>query len=342
MVDAFLASPPPGFAACIDASGTPVFEADFDLLTTADESLRQRIATLPGHRLWSALLRWRTVFVGTTVSEYALFPCTSDAAQLLRQLTSTHGRRRRLMIIKDVPRSSPLLDASQNDHADALCAAAVAAGFVILEGQALAYVPIDFSNGDAYLARLSTSRRKDIRRKLRSRSDVSIQAIPTGSAALCESGFVEQLQALFEAVYAQSDIHFDHPRPAYFSRLFADADSGGVLFTYRRDDRLIGWNLCYERGGRLIDKYVGFRYPDARENNLYALSWMHNIDYAIQRGLTHYVAGWTDPQVKAQLGASFTFTRHAVYARSALLRAILRRVSTRFESDRQWHDESTR
>lgn len=342
MLDAFLASPPVGFAVSCDAGGTPAFEADFDLLTTADESLRQRIQRLPGHRFWSRWLRWPTSFVGTTVSEYALFPSEPDATKLLTQLKSVHGGRHRLTIIKDIPQSSPLLHAAENGHADALCAAAVAAGFVIVEGQALAYVPIDFPDIDVYLGRLSASRRKDIRRKLRSRSDVRIQAIATGSPCLSEPGFIEELQRLFEAVYEQSDIHFDHPQPAYFSRLFGDAASGGVVFTYRRGDRLIGWNLCYEHAGRLIDKYVGFRYPDAREHNLYALSWMHNIDYAILRGLSHYVAGWTDPQVKGQLGASFTFTRHAVYARNSFLRAVLRRVSKRFESDRQFHVEPAR
>lgn len=342
MVNAFLASPPAGFTAFVDTCGAPAFEADFDLLTTADDSLRRRMAALPGYRFWSRLLRWRTAFVGTTVSEYALFPHQPDAAQLLQRLKSSYGRRCRLTIVKDIPQSSPLLDPAENAHADHLCAAAVGAGFVIVEGQALAYVPIDFADTDAYLARLSASRRKDIRRKLRSRSDVSIQAIPTGSASLSEPALVEQLLALFEAVYAQSDIQFDHPQAAYLSRLFADVASAGIVFTYHCNDQLIGWNLCYEYDGRLVDKYVGFRYPDAREHNLYALSWMHNIDYAIQRGLTHYVAGWTDPQVKAQLGASFTFTRHAVYARNVLLRAVLRRVSASFENDRQWHDESAR
>ena len=48
------------------------------------------------------------------------------------------------------------------------------------------------------------------------------------------------------------------------------------------------------------------------------------------------MAGWTDPQVKAFLGARMTFTCHAVYARSPLLRALLRRLGSHFESDRRW------
>jgi len=48
------------------------------------------------------------------------------------------------------------------------------------------------------------------------------------------------------------------------------------------------------------------------------------------------VAGWTDPEVKSFLGARMTFTRHAVYARNSLLRALLRRLGGHFESDRSW------
>jgi hypothetical protein len=65
---------------------------------------------------------------------------------------------------------------------------------------------------------------------------------------------------------------------------------------------------------------------------------MHNLEYALQHELCCYVAGWTDPGIKAYLGARFTFTRHAVRPRSRLLRAALRRLSGRFESDRAWAD----
>jgi hypothetical protein len=66
-----------------------------------------------------------------------------------------------------------------------------------------------------------------------------------------------------------------------------------------------------------------------------------NLEYAMERGLRHYVAGWTDPEVKAQLGASFTPTRHAVYVRNPLLRALARRFSGHFEMDKQWLQESS-
>jgi hypothetical protein len=334
LVEAFLAEPPPDFVAMRCAGGAPAFEARFDLLTTAEDPLRERLARLPGFRQWSKWLHWKTLFVGTPVSEYALFPKSGIAAELPRALRDEFGRRHRLTIIKDIPQASPLLTDAENTHADTLCAAAVKAGFVIVEGQALAHVGIDFTSTDEYLARLSAARRKDIRRKLRSRAAISIETLPSGDARFADRAVMAEYHALFEQVHAQSEIHFDHPTAAFFQRLFNDAGSGGVVFSYRHEGRLIGWNLCYEADGRLIDKYVGFRYPDARTHNLYFVSWMHNLEYALEHGLKHYVAGWTDPEVKAQLGAKFTFTRHAVYARNALLRAVLRRFSGLFESDR--------
>lgn len=336
LLGAFMAHPPAGFAAGHSAQGMPVFVAPFDLLTTADDTLRRRIAGLPGYRRWGRLLRWRTRFAGTTVSEYAPLPSTVAPAALAQGLKAAYGRECRLLIVKDIAQDSPLLGAPDNAYARAFASACAAAGFVLLEGQALAWVPIDFGSNDEYLARLSPGRRKNIRRKLRSLADLQIEAVPTGDARFRDEATLAAFQALFDNVYAQSEVHFDRLDAAFFRAVLQDGGSGGVVFVYRHAGEMIGWNLCYEYAGKLVDKYVGFAYPHAREHNLYFVSWMHNLDYARRRGLSHYVAGWTDPQVKAFLGARMTFTRHAVYARNPLLRALLRRLGHHFESDRNW------
>ncbi|MGN6655984.1 MAG: GNAT family N-acetyltransferase [Rhodanobacter sp.] len=338
LLAAFMAEPPAGFAVDRSPQGMPAFVAPFDLLTTADDALRRRVAALPLYRHWRALLRWRTRFAGSTVTEYAPLPAGVPPAPLAQGLKEAFGRDCRLLVVKDIAQDSPLLDAAANAHARAFAAACEAAGFVLLEGQALAFVPIDFDSTDEYLARLSPGRRKNIRRKLRSRAELDIEAVPTGAARFRDAATLAAFHALFDNVYAQSEIHFDRPGAAFFRRLLQDAASGGVVFVYRHRGRMIGWNLCYEYAGKLVDKYIGFAYPEAREHNLYFVSWMHNLDYARERGLTHYVAGWTDPEVKAFLGARMTFTRHAVYARNPLMRALLHRLGGRFESDRQWQE----
>ena len=340
LLAAFMRQPPIGFTADRSPQGMPGFVAPFDLLTTADDALRRRVAGLPLHRYWSRLLRWRTRFAGSTVTEYAPLPAGVSPTELAMGLKQAWGRDCKLLIVKDIAQDSPLLAAAENAYARAFAEACEAEGFVLLEGQALAWVPIDFASDDEYLARLSYSRRKNIRRKLRSRADLEIEVVRTGDVRFRDEANLAAYYVLFDNVYAQSEIHFDRLSLDFFRLLLQDAGSGGVVFVYRHAGRLIGWNLCYEHDGKLIDKYIGFAYPEAREHNLYFVSWMHNLGYAREHGLTHYVAGWTDPEVKSFLGASMTFTRHAVYARNPLLRALLRKLGGHFESDRSWQEAS--
>lgn len=335
LVTQFLRHPPEDFTALVTRSGTPAFKARFDLLTTAEAAVRARVQALPLYRWWSGLLRPRTCFIGTTVSEYALFPAHADPGTLVREWLADHAGQP-FLIIKDIPQTSPLLDATDNAQAQAIADAARDAGFVLLEGQALAWLPIDFASGDEYLARLSASRRKDIRRKLRAQEQLQIEEIATGAPFFADARNRDAFHALYLEVFAQSEVHFDRLSRAFFDAVLQDARSGGIVFIYRRAGTLIGWNLCFVQGNALVDKYVGFSYPAARENNLYFVSWMHNLDYACRHGLGRYIAGWTDPQIKSYLGAQFTFTRHAVRPRSRILRFLLRRLSRHFESDRNW------
>lgn len=338
LVSHFLEHPPAEFSALTTPLGAPAFVARFDLLTTADDALRRRVAALPLYRLWGRLLRPRTCFIGTTVSEYALFPAGVDADALVREWLADFARQHAFLIVKDIPQESPLLDQASNASARAIAAACADAGFVLLEGQALAWVPIDFESTDDYLARLSPSRRKDIRRKLRARTELEIVEVPTGDAFFADAAVRDEFYARYLDVYRQSEIHFDLLTREFFDAVLQDASLDGTVFVYRDAGRVIGWNLCFVVGDSLVDKYVGFAYPEARERNLYFVSWMHNLDYALRRGLACYIAGWTDPQIKSYLGARFTFTRHAVRPRNRLLRAALRRLSVHFESDRAWAD----
>ena len=334
LVAQFLAHPPEGFKAGASRDGAPYFVARFDLLTTLEPAAKKRIAALPLYRLWGKWLKPLTCFIGTTVTEYAPLPARTEAAALAAQIKADHASRHAFLIAKDIPQDSPLLDATSNNAAKAFADACGDAGFVLLEGQALAYVPIDFASTDEYLSRLSSGRRRDIRRKLRSAAELDIETVPLGDARFADPAVRAEYYSLFLNVYNQSEIHFDLLTADYFDAILQDAASGGIIFVYRHEGRMIAYNLCYVCNGNLVDKYVGFAYPQARELNLYFVSWMHNLDYALKHGLKHYVAGWTDPEIKRYLGAKFTFTRHAVYVRNSLLRAILRRFSGAFESDR--------
>lgn len=329
----FAAHPPKDFACRLGLSGLPVFFTEFDLLTTLDGGIRKRLARLPFFGLWSKLLRFSACFAGTTLTEYAPLPAGSVPEAIIDALLREHDQGQSLTIIKDLPVSSPLLPEEDNIFASRLASLAVTRGFIDVEGQALAYVPIDFASVDEYLARLSAGRRKDLRRKLKKRALLDVETVPFGDARFWDSVFLDELYAMYLAVFAQSEIHFDLLSRDFFAALLQSRECGGVVFFYRHEGRLAGYNICLVRNGMLIDKYIGFAYPLARDLNLYFISWMANLEYALEKGLHTYIAGWTDPEVKAGLGASFTFTRHLVRVRNPLLRRILHPLRHCFEAD---------
>lgn len=334
LVQSFHQYPPYNFKVIGTVEGLPAFSAQFDLLTTIDDDFRNKLQKFPLYHYWKKYLIFRTCFVGTTVSEYALFPKDQSAQTLAQKIKAELSQNATLLIVKDIPENSPLLDDATNAYAKEMLDALKAEGFIVVSGQALAWVPINFSSVDEYIQRLSKMRRKDMRRKLRQSEDVVIQSIPLGDATFQDPTTLAHYYELYLNVFQQSEIHFDQLTDEFFAKILQDETSGGIVFTYHHEGQLIGYNICYVVNNKLIDKYVGFVYPKAREKNIYFLSWFHNLNYAVEQGLTQYVAGWTDPEIKSYLGAQFTFTHHAVYIRNPILRNILKPFSGYFESDK--------
>lgn len=330
VIRTWLQHPPKEFVAGTVA-GVPRFLAKFDILTTLEPPLLRKLQRWPGYRRWSRRLRWETQFIGCTSSEYALLPKGVNARAFADAIACDADPDVRLLIVKDLARNSPLLGDDENAACDALITALEARGFVLLEGMPLAWVAIDHANEEEYLSRVSSSRRKNIRRKLRSRADVEIEEIACGDSCFSDEATIDAFHQLFANVHAQSEVHFDELTRDYLAALLREPEGDGVVFVYRRDGRMIGWNLCYLWRDALVDKYVGFAYPQAREHNLYALSWMHNLEFARLLGLKRYIAGWTDAEAKRQLGARFTMTWHAVRPRNPALRWLLRRMRGLFE-----------
>lgn len=340
LIDYFMVNPPLDFKSLRLTSADkpyPAFLASFDLLTTLDQEglvLRRLVKRFP----WlGGLFRYPALFIGTTATEYANYPYLQNYDDLRQSLLAEFKRcQAQLLIVKDLPQNSPLLTAEENAAADAVIECCRQAGFSIVAGQALAYVPINFSSLDQFFGRMSKSRRKDFRKKLKESASLKIEELKSGDPIFADESFLDKLYKMYLHVYEQSEIHFDLLSPAFFKALLQDDSNNGRIFTYKSGEDLIGYNICFIHNNMLVDKYVGFLYPQAREANLYFVSWFYNLEYALREGLKIYIAGWTDPAVKASLGADFTLTRHAVYVRNPLLRAILQRFQHLFEADKDW------
>lgn len=333
LVHAFLDAPPEGFVPITingNAKPLPGFITRLDLSVAADKTAKKLL-----NKMRWLLPKPRTLFIGTTVSEYALFPAGVEPGKLKEQvLSKLHELGFPFLIIKDIPQESPILSNEENTFSKQLISHLKENDFLIVSGQALAYVPIDFPSVDAYLERFSKSRRKDFRRKLRSLDKITIDRISTGDGFSNDS-LVETLYALYLNVFNKSEIHFDKLSFPFFKKVLQDKQNGGIVFLYRHQDAIIGFNICFFVKGYLVDKYIGFHYPEAQQFNLYFLSWFYNLSFCIEHNLKVFIAGWTDPEIKAYLGANFTSTYHAVYIKNPLVRFLMNKVKFLFEPDKK-------
>lgn len=346
LIDAVQQNPPLDFEAYpikIADQVMPAFLAEFDMLLTTDKPIQRlvhNISRLLPTKLCNALLRPRTLFIGTTVSEFALFPHQLDYKTLPGVLLNhMNDQKAKFLIIKDIAPTAPFLLTSENAASSQICDAFTDAGFVLLEGQALAYIPIDFDSLDDFFSRFSASRRSDFRRKRKKRTAMQLELISTGDDMFRDPNVVDDFYQLYENVYNNSEIHFDKLTRSFFEKVLNDGDSNGLIFAYSRNAERIGYSLCFQRGDYLIDKYRGAKYPEFRDNNLYYVNWFDMLEYALEHSCKIAIFGWTNPEIKAYLGSKFVFTKHAVYTTNPLLRQLLLHFAPSFESDRNTLDK---
>ncbi len=340
LIQAFDSEPPEGFyplKITVCGEVLPAFVTEFDLLTTAPAIAKKAVHILnkivPFFNKIN--LKPRTLFVGTTVSEYVLLPKEIPMCAFKGLLVAKmNDEQSSFIIVKDMPYNSPLLSSDENELSKSLMSSLEESGFILVSGQALAYVPITFASREEYLQKFSKSRRKDLKRKLRSFSEISVEELRTGDDFFADEN-VELLYELYLNTYNSSSVHFDKLTLSFFRKVLRDDRSDGIVFLYRNQEDIIAFNLCFIFRSFLVDKYIGFRYPDARKHNLYFLSWFHNLDFSIKNNMQIFIAGWTDPEIKTYLGAAFTSTNHAVYVKNPIQRFCLKRVSGFFEADKR-------
>jgi predicted N-acyltransferase len=294
----------------------PAFITDYRLETTF-EGAGRRIAN-GVRRLAPGVMTPRMACLGS--------PCTE---------TATVGLAPELTEDERAAVLAALLTAFEADAAEAGCAllgvkdadagqgdlwseATLRAGFTAVPGQAIADLPIDFADVEAYLTRLSSGVRRDMRRKLRSRSGVRIAV----RSALGEH--LPRAMALYHQTLDRAPDKLETLTPVFFTETARRLHGRAVFVLYFVDDDLLAFNLLLEDGEVLLDKYFCMDGERGRAHNLYFLSWFFNIERALRRGLKRYRAGQANLGDKVRLGSRLTPTAMYFRHRNGLLNGALR------------------
>jgi predicted N-acyltransferase len=196
-----------------------------------------------------------------------------------------------------------------------------------MAGRPRAELPISFASVDAYLGTLEKSTRKDLRRTLRSRG-------PRIEWRRSVDDVLPTLMQLYEATLLRSNLALECLPAGYFRQVLEHLDGGAACVLYWVGDELVAFNLVLLDEQRLVDKFFAHDLAQTRELNLYMRSWLANVGYCIEHGLSLYACGQAGYASKLRLGCSFigntVFFRH----RNRALDSLLRMAKLFFRPDR--------
>ena len=276
-------------------AAVPAFITDYHLDTTVRGALRTVTDAI--QRMFPRFLRQRMIALGSPVSEvcHLGFDASLDDAARAQALgavidaleTRAASERAHMIAIKD-----------SESALDSLWSNAVAPHRLRRQpGLPTACLELPFASVDEYLAMLSYTTRKEIRRKLKAGAAIRVEWRSR------IDDIVDDIMRLYASTRDRAEFDFEELTPDYFRGVLAECAPRGLCATYWLDDRLVAFNLVLCDGDRMIDKFLGMDYSVAREHNLYFYTWMENVRYCIANGILVYQSGQGLHQQKKRLGS---------------------------------------
>ncbi len=304
-------------------AAAPAFITDYRVDTTMAGWLKRWTDRL--NRLLPRLLNIRMLCMGSPVSEISHVGMAPDTARddqcalmalILTALREEAARQRiGLIAVKDAPDGSVLAEA---------CAKA---GHTRLPGMPTAVLPLDFSDLDGYLKKLSRVTRKDIKRKMRQGQNLRIEARSN------IDDVIAPLMALYEATWLRSELHLEHLTQEYFTGVLNGMPGRATCFLYWDGERLAAFNLVLCDRTRMIDKFFGTDNV-SRRINLYHVSWMENVKQCLAHGIAVFQPGQAFYAEKVRMGCRLDINWQFFSHRAKTINAILRAVSVLVRLDR--------
>jgi hypothetical protein len=155
---------------------------------------------------------------------------------------------------------------------------------------------LSFKSLDEYLNSLNADMRRYLKRVWRRRGELDIVRTREPQP------WIDSIYKLYEEQVEQSETSFGvHPK-CFFSQV-CQRVIGAEYFLYFAQNKLIGFELLVVNNDSLVQKYIGIDQTLGREYKLFFLSWLENLQYCLDRRITHTHVGATREALKVRLGA---------------------------------------
>ena len=302
----------------------PAFVMDVPVEEVAPQEFL-RLLRLIG-KIMPSVLRQRTLFLGSPILDEGRVGLISHAdrrAALLALQIALEAKaaelRASLIVWKDFPESA---------SADMIWLSQQRRLFrVVSLPNTLLELPSD--RKEDYFAALKRSRRYNLKSKLRrSREQValSVEVVQHPDAKTLDKIF-----GLFWQTYEKSPSKFERLSRKFFE-VFADKEA--ALFIILREKvtgEIVAFRLCFAKGERLVNLYIGIDYSRPKEWMLFFRLWEAAVDVALARGFTAVVSGRSSYDVKIETGHKLVPLNNYCHHRNVLLHAIYRVAAQRVD-----------
>jgi len=199
----------------------------------------------------------------------------------------------------------------------------IQAGFSRFPSLPVAVLELPFCDEAAYLATFSPRLRSELRRKMKQASEVETE-ITTSI-----DGIQDRVAELFHETRSHRRVDyglFDDVGPNFFPKLMRNLNGRARVMLCRLGGELISFNVFLVERNRVLAKYIGMRYPIARQFNLYYYNWLMMTRFCIDHAIPQFQTGQTTYEIKVRLGSklrrSWIYFRHLRPLANRLLHAV--------------------
>ena len=294
----------------------PLFVSTQDVLDGIPEKTRRAVDLL--ERLVPGLVRFRTLWVGSTVGESSLGALPRDrvwAAQALREALPAVARRLHapLIVLKDFPAEWRFVLQEFVEH-----------GYTRLPSMPSVALDLKFQTFDDHLADLSQKARGDLRRKFREAARLPPVSLEVRRDI---SDRVDELYPLYLQVHRRATRRFETLTPNYFRRLGREMPERCRFFIWSQQGRPVAFDACTLHNGELWADAIGLDYRVALDLHLYFIVKRDVIDWACRNGVRRYHSGPLNYDPKLRLGFRLEPMDLYVWHRNRVTNGILRRAA---------------
>jgi hypothetical protein len=160
---------------------------------------------------------------------------------------------------------------------------------------------IDLAGGkEGYFAAMSSSRRYNLRRKLKQSAanfDAAVEVVQQPDDAMLDA-----VLALFNQTRTKATTEFEHLERDFFERAAQEPNAYFILLRDRASGNVVAFMLCFDLGGRVVNKYIGLDYSYSSKAFLLFRLIDVAMDWALTRGARVFQSGQTGYSAKIEQG----------------------------------------